>query len=79
MKTEKFTEYGVLFIDVDDIIERDMNKGIIKIDKSVFDDFVENAVVYIYCKELDIDVMEFVMLSEDSDSITMEYLGSFSV
>jgi hypothetical protein len=76
----RVAEYDALIIDADDLIEQDMNRGIIKIDKSVFDDFIENTVIYIYCPDMDANsVMEFVMKTEDDDSITMEWLDSFSL
>ena len=77
---ERVAEYDALIIEADDLIEQDMNKGIIKIDNSVFDDFVENAVIYIYCADINADVvMEFVMKAEDDDGIIMEWLDCFSV
>ena len=77
---ERVAEYDALVIDADDLIEQNMNRGIIKIDKSVFDDFVENAVIYIYCADINADVvMEFVMKTEDNDGITMEWLDCFSI
>ena len=76
----RVAEYDALIIDADDLIEQDMNRGIIKIDKSVFDDFVENTVIYIYCPDINANsVMEFVIKTEDDDSITMEWLDSFSL
>lgn len=76
----RVAEYDALVIDTGDLIEQDMNRGIIKIDNSVFDDFVENAVIYIYCADINANVvMEFVMKTEDSDGITMEWLDSFSI
>lgn len=76
----RVAEYDALVIEADDLIEQDMNRGIIKIDKSVFDDFIENTVIYIYCADMDADsVMEFVMRTEDDDGITMEWLDSFSI
>ena len=77
---ERVAEYDALVIEADDIIEQDMNKGIIKIDNSVCDDFVENAVIYIYCADINANVvMEFIMKSEDDDGIIMEWLDCFSV
>ena len=77
---ERVAKYDALIIEVDDLIEQDMNKGIIKIDNSVFDDFVENAVIYIYCADINANVvMEFVMKAEDDDGIIMEWLDCFSV
>ena len=65
---ERVAEYDALIVEADDLIEQDMSKGIIKIDNSVFDDFVENAVIYIYCTDINADVvMEFVMKTEDDD------------
>ena len=77
---ERISEYDALIIDADDLVEQDMNTGIIKVDKSVFDNFVANAVIYIYCADINADVvMEFVMTKEDDEGITMEWLDCFSV
>lgn len=77
---DRVAEYDALIIEADDLIEQDMNKGIIKIDNSVFDDFVENTVIYIYCADINANVvMEFVMTAEDDDGITMEWLDCFSI
>lgn len=77
---ERVAEYDALIIEADDLIEQDMNKGIIKIDNSVFDDFVENAVIYVYCADINADVvMEFVMKAEDDGGIIMELLDCLSV
>ena len=77
---DKVAEYDALIIEADDLTEWDMNKGIIKIDKGVFNNFAENTVVYIYCADIDADVvMELVMMAEDEDSITMEWIDCLSV
>ena len=77
---ERVSKYDALIIDADDLVEQDMNKGIIKICNSVFDDFVENTVICIYCADINADVvMEFVMREECSDGIVMEWLDCFSV
>ena len=77
---DKISEYDALIIDADDLVEQDMNKGIIKICNSVFDDYVKDAVIYIYCADINADViMEFVMKENCDDGIVMEWLDCFSV
>lgn len=77
---EIVSKYDALIIDADDLVEQDMNKGIIKICNSVFNDYVKDAVIYIYCADINADViMEFVMKENCDDGIVMEWLDCFSV
>ena len=77
---ERIAKYDALIIEADNLIEQDMNDGIIKLDKSIFNDFVKNAVICIYCADINANVvMEFIMTEEDNDGIIMELLDCFNV
>jgi len=77
---EKVAEYNALVLDADDLIEQDWNIGIVKVDNSVFDDFVENSIIYIYCPDINANyILEFVMKSEDDDGIIMEWLDNIRI
>lgn len=77
---EKVASYDVPVFEADDFISIDMNTGIVKVDKSVFDNFVENSYIEIYCPDINANyIMQFVMISEDSEGITMEWIDSISI
>lgn len=63
-----------LYLEAEELLYFDMRTGSIKVDKSIFDDFVENTYVNI-CFVDDDRVVQYVMVSEDEKGIVMEYLG----
>lgn len=65
-----------LILDSEELLELDMKTGNIKVDKDIFDDFVENTYVniqFIDDKRQD-RVAQYKMISEDDEGIVMEYL-----
>lgn len=77
---EKIASYDVPIFEEDDFISIDMNTGIVKVDKSVFNNFVENSYIEIYCPDINANyIMQFVMVSEDNEGITMECIDSISI
>ena len=63
-----------LYLEAEDMLYVDLITGNIKVDKSIFDDFVENTYVNI-CFVDDKRVVQYAMVSEDDEGIVMEYLG----
>ena len=63
-----------LYLEAEELLYFDMRTGNIKVDKSIFDDFVENTYVNI-CFVDDKRVVQYAMVSEDDEGIVMEYLG----
>jgi hypothetical protein len=60
-----------------DAYELDLSTGNIKVDKSVFDDFVANTYINIRFVDDNIEgrIAQYKMISEDDEGIVMEYLG----
>lgn len=78
--SSSIAKYNALILEAEDFIEHDMKNGIIKVSKDIFDCFVKDTVVYIYCADINADfIMECVMVSEDEDGIVMDWLYCFSV
>ena len=59
-----------------DAYELDMRTGNIKFYKDIFDDFVPNTYINISFADDNVDgrVAQYIMISEDDESILMEYL-----
>lgn len=50
----------------------------IEVDKSIFDEFEEDKTIYIHFVEDDDDIIrEYVMVSEDTYGIVMEYMCEY--
>lgn len=66
-----------LHLEISDLLENNEEKGIIKVDKSVFDDFAANTYIYISFVDGEEEnaVFEYIMISEDNEGIVMEYSG----
>lgn len=66
-----------LYLEAEELLDFDLRTGNIKVDKSIFDDFVSNTCVNIYFVDGKIDdrIAQYVMVSEDDVGIVMEYLG----
>lgn len=69
--------YVDLYLEAEELLELDMRTGNIKVDKSIFDDFVANTYVNISFVDdkRDDRVAQYVMVSEDDEGIVMEYIG----
>lgn len=66
-----------LYLEAEELLDFDMRTGNIKVDKSIFDDFVANTYVNICFVDdkRDDRVVQYAMVSEDNEGIVMEYLG----
>lgn len=60
-----------------DVYELDLSTGNIKVDKSVFDDFVANTYINISFVDDNMEgrIAQYKMISEDDEGIVMEYIG----
>lgn len=69
-------EEVVLILEEDDLLERDAETNRIKVSKDILDDFEENAVISVqFVEDPDSTIKTYVMVEEDDDGITMEYIG----
>ena len=70
-----------LYLEAEELLEFDMRTGNIKVDKSIFDDFVVNTCVNICFVDDKRDgrVSQYVMVSEDDEGIFMEWLDEFRI
>lgn len=59
-----------------DAYELDLKIGNIKVDKTIFDDFVSNTYINISFVDDNVDgrVAQYKMISEDDENIFMEYM-----
>lgn len=65
-----------IILEMEELLECDMKIGRIKVDKSIFDDFVPNTYINIQFSDTKSEeIMQFTMVSEDDEGIIMEYLG----
>ena len=70
-----------LYLEVEELLDFDMRTGNIKVDKGIFDDFVQNTCVnicFVDDKRED-RVVQYVMVSEDDEGIFMEWLDEFRI
>ena len=68
---------GAVIVEMDDFIEFDISSGSAKIDKHIFDVFMKDCYMEIYCPDIDPDiVMQFKMIAEDDEGICMEWIDS---
>lgn len=64
-----------LHLEKEDLLECDKSMGKIKVDKSIFDNFVPNSYINIIFTDSESDeMMSFAMISEDDEGIFMEAL-----
>lgn len=76
---ELIAEYDALILDTNDI-DFDERTGIAKVNKEVFDCFMENYYIDIYCPDINANyIIQFKMISEDEDTITMEWLDKIRI
>lgn len=67
----------VLKLEVADLLVNDIDKGLIKVSKDIFDDFNKDTIVDIeFVDECPGIVHNYKMVSEDEEGITMVYLGT---
>lgn len=66
-----------LILESEELLEFDMRTGNIKVDKDIFDDYVENTYINIHFIDDNVEnrVAQYKMISEDDDGIIMEYIG----
>ena len=70
-----FTENIDLVLEIADLINYNEFTHDIEVDKSIFDDFIPNTLIYIqFVEDEDNCVREYVMTEETDDGIKMEYL-----
>ena len=70
-----------LYLEVEELLDFDMRTGNIKVDKGIFDDFVQNTCVnicFVDDKRED-RVVQYVMVSEDDEGIFMEWRDEFRI
>lgn len=73
-----FPKNADLILEISDLLSYNERSHDIKVDKSVFDDFQENTVIYIYFVEDNDDcIREYEMISEDEEGIEMFYLCEY--
>lgn len=66
-----------LYLEVTDLLVNDPDAGIIKVSTQVFDDFVPDSHIMVeFVDELPGIIQEYVIKSQDSEGITMEWLSS---
>lgn len=67
----------VLTLDTDDLLVNDIDKGIIKVSKDIFDDFQENTIIDIkFVDDNSEAIHNYQMIDEDEEGITMIYFGT---
>jgi hypothetical protein len=67
----------VLTLDTDDLLVNDIDKGIIKVSKDIFDDFQENTIIDIkFVDDNSEAIHTYQMIDEDEEGITMRYFGT---
>lgn len=72
--TESFAQPDIVLEKDDHIFEEET--GNVLVDKSIFDDYMENAYINIqFADDNDDKVLQYKMISEDDEYITMEYIG----
>lgn len=65
----------ILVLEIADLIEFDRITGNIKVDKDIFDDFVEDSYIEIQFVEDEYDLVNtFKMVAEDEEGIYMELM-----
>lgn len=91
MKKYKITDFDFcikeediadIIIESDDLLVNDPDKGLSKIDGSVFDDFEKYSIIKIIFSDCEEDtVFEYQMLAQDPETkdIIMEYFDSYSI
>ena len=68
-------EKMILVLEIADLIEFDRITGNIKVDKDIFDDFVENSYIEIQFVEDDYNIVNaYKMVAEDDEGIYMELM-----
>jgi hypothetical protein len=67
----------VLKLEVADLLVNDIDKGLIKVSKDIFDDFNKDTIIDIeFVDECPGIVHNYKMVNEDETGITMVYLGT---
>lgn len=67
----------VLTLDTDDLLVNDIDKGVIKVSKDIFDDFQENTIIDIkFVDDNSEAIHTYQMIDEDEEGITMIYFGT---
>ena len=74
---EDFDEEIDFTLDTEELLEFDMKTGNIKVDKELFDDFVQDTYVNIHFTDdkRPNRIAQYKMISEDDEGIFMEYIG----
>lgn len=72
-------KHADLYLEAEELLDFDMRTGNIKVDKNIFDDFVENTCINICFVDDKVDnrIVQYVMVSEDDKGISMEYLDEW--
>ena len=71
---ESFTQPDIILEKNEYVFEEET--GNVLVDKSIFDDYMENAYINIqFADDNDDKVLQYKMISEDDEYITMEYIG----
>jgi hypothetical protein len=67
----------VLTLDTDDLLVNNIDKGVIKVSKDIFDDFQENTIIDTkFVDDNSEAIHTYKMVSEDEEGITMIYFGT---
>lgn len=74
---EHFFNTVDLILDSEELLEFDMKTGNIKVDKSIFDSYVQDRYLNISFVDDNIQdrIAQYKMISEDAEGIIMEYIG----
>lgn len=73
-----FTYENPLVLEIADLLKYDEYTSDIEVDKSIFDDFQKDKVIYvIFVEKNDGTIYEYKMVSEDFDGIVMDCLCAY--
>lgn len=69
---------NVLILEISDLVDYNKRTHDIIVDKSIFDNFVENSLVYIhFVEDGEACVREYKMTGENDNDIFMEYICEY--
>lgn len=67
-----------LILEIADLLDYNKRTHDIEVDRNIFDDFVEDKIIYIHFVEDEDDIIrEYVMVSENRYGIVMEYMCEY--
>jgi hypothetical protein len=73
-----FTKEADIILEIEELLNYNNYTHDIEVDKRIFDDFVEGKIIYIhFVEDEESCVREYKMISEDWESIKMEYICEY--